>query len=478
MTGYFLQQQQQQQEEGGDDDPMLLKQEKILSKSMPSSPREAELWLQKLRRQDGGGCCDLVAVVCESDPGLANAEQLGEWLHVTHQNYVMQQQDDSGSDSSNNNNSNSNSNNTAVNEARRNKYLMMEALQAASIRIPVVQQQLCASEEEAVAFAEKMGVATTDRADTPNTRVVVKPVRGCASDDVFLCDDIEKVKSAFRRIHGSILFASQGKQHDSVLVQEFAVGQEFAIDTVSKNGKMKIAAIWQYDKRPANGAPFVYYATKLLYSAGDDCNDDSSEMIGSIIYDYLDDCFKALDIQWGITHTEVILTNSTADGSLSPRLIEVNCRQHNMNFLPLTMGGIGYNVLDMLLAAYLGNDNDDETAVGDADDHEHEKLDWDLLPDIPATRMNAAMIHLVNAKKGILTAINEAALYEIQGMESVYDLEVYGHFLEAGQPINPTIDIKTDAGWVQLIHPDPEVFERDYRRIVELMPTLFEVEGE
>jgi hypothetical protein len=279
---------------------------------------------------------------------------------------------------------------------------------------------------------------------------------------------LQSVQEAFHRIHGSTVFGSPGKKHESVLLQEFAVGPEFAVDTVSKNGHMKIAAIWKYDKRPANGAPFVYYATRLYSTEADD--DDNPQNVGRILYDYLNDCLTALDIEWGITHSEVILTTD-ANGELAPRLVEVNCRQHNMHFLPLVMGGIGYNLFDMLLAAYLGGD-----AIREVDDKE-EKLDWDLLPDIPTTRRNAAMIHLVNTQSGTLAQINEPALYEIQGMGSVWDLEVYRHFLEAGEEIRPTVDIKTDAGWVQLLHPDKETFEQDYQRIVELMPTLFEVES-
>jgi hypothetical protein len=159
--------------------------------------------------------------------------------------------------------------------------------------------------------------------------------RGCASDDVYLCSDLQSVRHAFQNIHGSTVFGSPGNRHDHVLMQEFAVGQEFAIDTVSKNGQLKIAAIWQYDKRPANGAPFVYYATKLyagsMDAGGENQNDnrDDGTMLGLIIYNYLNDCFRALDITWGMTHSEIIMTKSP-DGTPSPRLVEVNCRQHNM----------------------------------------------------------------------------------------------------------------------------------------------------
>ncbi|KAG7347744.1 biotin carboxylase [Nitzschia inconspicua] len=436
MAGYFLQQHSKQSDHGESPD-------ELLSQAMPSSLEEAKIWLQSL--QQVHGLEDIVAVICESDPGLAHAEQLGEWLNVKYQN--------------------NNGPKGAINEARRNKFLMMETLRAAGV--PVVQQQLCQTEDEAVEFASQLGLTESSFSTSP-TRVVVKPCRGCGSDDVFLCQDLLSVRQAFDRIHGSTVFGSPDKKHESVLLQEFAVGQEFAIDTVSKNGHMKIAAIWKYDKRPANGAPFVYYATQLYSSDAQEIQ----ENVKCILYDYLDDCLTALDIAWGITHSEVILSADSKTGKLTPRLVEVNCRQHNMNFLPLTMSGIGYNVFDMLLAAYLGDDNN----VHDGGESVGEKLDWELLPNIPSNRLNAAMIHLVNTQEGILIQVNEPALYEIQAMESVWDLEVYHHFLEPGSEIKPTVDIKTDAGWVQLLHPDKEIFERDYRRIIELMPTLFEVE--
>merc|ERR1712238_585022 len=240
----------------------------------------------------------------------------------------------------------------------------------------------------------------------------------------------ESVRSAFGIIKGSTVLGSPRKKHDSVLVQEYAVGQEYAVDTVSKDGKLKIAAVWKYDKRPQpptirqkNVGPEkevkmdgnnddddddvkgrhsqVYYATKL-YDDDDDENRNDNDLhpLLPVIYEYLNDCLNALDIRWGVTHSELIVTS---DG---PRLVEVNARQHNMDFVPL-------------------NDN---------------------------------------------------ALYEIQRMDSVWDLEVYPGFLEEGiSYIEPTIDIKSDAGWIQLLHPSKEIFERDYERIIELMPSLFEV---
>mmetsp|Transcript_31746 Transcript_31746/g.35572 ORF Transcript_31746/g.35572 Transcript_31746/m.35572 type:complete len:614 (+) Transcript_31746:169-2010(+) len=460
---------------------------------MPSSPEEAIEWRRQLVdkllqldvdhnvntdteiennnnidiiRNGNNDIIELKGLICESDPGLDDAERLSMWLNVTNHN--------------------------GFNEARRNKFLTISTL--ASKNIPTVRQKLCTKVEEATEFA------TTQLSLNLEGLVVVKPIRGCASDDVFLCEDLESVRSAFGIIKGSTVLGSPRKEHDSVLVQEYAVGQEYAVDTVSKDGKLKIAAVWKYDKRPQPPTILqksvgpkkevkmdgnnddddddvkgrhsqVYYATKL-YDDDDDENRNDNDLhpLLPVIYEYLNDCLNALDIRWGVTHSELIVTS---DG---PRLVEVNARQHNMDFVPLTDNAVGYNVYDMLLAAYLGDGDDDRNAEGAVATNEDEQLDWDLVPNYPSTRMNGAMVHLVNDKKGILKRLNEKALYEIQRMDSVWDLEVYPGFLEEGiSYIEPTIDIKSDAGWIQLLHPSKEIFERDYERIIELMPSLFEV---
>jgi hypothetical protein len=452
----------------------------LTSIPMPSSPEEIFEWRNHVVEKldvDVDSIVELKGLICESDPGLDDSERLCVWLNVTNHN--------------------------GYNEARRNKFLTISTL--ASKNIPSVQQKLCKTIDEATEFATSQFSSSMllpiekEEGQQQQRLVVVKPIRGCASDDVFLCEDIESVRSAYDIIVGSTMLGSPKKKHDSVLVQEYAIGQEYAIDTVSKNGQLKIAAVWKYDKRPqpptirqqqqqkadgdnndeedsednaTNGRRRqVYYATKLY----DDDDDDDNPLL-PIIYEYLDDCLNALDIRWGVTHSEIIIT---ADG---PRLVEVNCRQHNMDFVPLTDNAIGYNLYDMLLSAYLGRGDDgNESENKNIDDdtaiiNEDEQLNWDLIPNYPSIRMNCAMVHLVNNKEGILERLNEQALYEIQAMESVWDLEVYRDFLEPGiSYIAPTVDIKSDAGWIQMLHPNKEIFDRDYQRIIELMPALFEV---
>ncbi|KAL3823209.1 hypothetical protein ACHAXA_003488 [Cyclostephanos tholiformis] len=441
MRGYFL-------HLGPDDRPDDIMES--LSMCMPSSFEEVDEWRNRLEydvastTMGGGGWrgYEMTALVCDSDSGLAHAERLAEWLNVTTRNPG------------------------GVREERRDKHLMIEAIRSSGL--PALRQRLCSSREDAIEYASALLSLDRDGdgGGEYDRRVVVKPVRGCGSYNVCLCDDLDSVTRAYDIIHGSGVFGSPGQRHDAVLIQEFANGQEYAIDTVSRDGELKIVAIWKYDKRPANGAPFVYYATRLY-----DDDDGVMEPICPAMHAYLNGCLKALDIRWGITHSEVIVT---PDG---PRLVEVNCRQHNMDFLLLTMGGIGYNIYDVLLAAYFGRDGDDSAAPdGMPFNADGNRLEWDLIPDIPTTRMNACMVHLVNSEYGTLKRVNDAALYEIEAMASVHNMEVYSNFLEVGTQIYPTVDIKTDAGWIQLAHPDPKIFETDFQRIIELMPTLFEVE--
>jgi len=41
--------------------------------------------------------------------------------------------------------------------------------------------------------------------------------------------------------------------------------------------------------------------------------------------------------------------------------------------------------------------------------------------------------------------------------------------------VTPTVDIRSDAGWIHLINDDPSQLQSDYETIVNLMPTMFRV---
>jgi len=443
-----------------------------LSSRAPISQEEAEKWKQQIPFDE------IVGIYCESDSGLAEAEKLGKMLGL------------------------SPSRCNRFNEARRNKFLMNECV--SNYGLNTVKQRMCTTVEEALDFARDIGVKERDdgiyKEEEEKEKYfmnklshvrkndgevnegclgsarnlskdigengkycVVKPFRGVASGDVYLCSNLSSIESSFKKIHRTSVFGSTTRElNDQVLVQEFAYGTEYALDIVSRDGEHKVAALWCYDKRPVNNSPFVYHATELV--------DAKDSLIGEMICDYATRALDALEVNWGMSHVEVIVDHPQHDHG--PRLVEVNCRQHNTDFAPLTTACVGYNALDMFLAAYLGNVNDDEQQTG------RNMVEWDDIPTLPKTNTHGAIVHLVSHTSGILKNIQYDKLYEIESLPSVVAMEIYPNFLEVGSFIEKTVDIRSDAGWAHLINEDEDEFKADYERIVELMPLLFEVESD
>lgn len=420
------------------------------------SPDQIEEWKKQIP-------FEIVAIVCESDSGLEEAELIGDALNVKFHN--------------------------GYNPARRDKFLMNQELEKYGMR--TVAQKMCGSLDDAICFARELGVVdeseikedeedlngmtneenTMESPDINTGKLglaynaptslsrkgkycVVKPKRGVGSDDVHFCSNLQQVERAFQKVKGTSVFGStSGEKHNHVLIQEFAQGTEYAIDIVSKNGEHKVAALWRYDKRQANGAPFVYFATELV---------DAHSIEGHIVCEYAKQTLNTLGLKHGLTHSEFIVDEKGA------RLVEVNCRQHNTNFAPLAMAAIGYNALDLLLAAYLGDLENLPLEM------QQFQLPWDEIADMPTTRAFAAIVHLVCYKEGEVINVRDDLLEEIQNMDSVCAMEIYDNFA-VGERIEKTVDIKSDSGWVHLINDDEDQFKKDYDRIVEIMPDMFDV---
>ena len=145
--------------------------------------------------------------------------------------------------------------------AAQNKFLQNENGRRAGLK--TVRQVLARQWSEAEPFVDELlGSATSDAASF----VVIKPYRGVASDGVFKAGSRREARQAFESLLGGARFG--GGANDAVLLQEFASGTEYAVDTVARDGEVKVVALWRYRKLAANGAPFVYqcrYAAKGIY---------------------------------------------------------------------------------------------------------------------------------------------------------------------------------------------------------------------
>ncbi|EQC37912.1 hypothetical protein SDRG_04930 [Saprolegnia diclina VS20] len=304
-------------------------------------------------------------------------------------------------------------------EARRNKYLMGEKIRAAKLR--AVKQCSATTWNEIVAFLEN------DLRPDP-FEVIVKPVESAGSDDVTLCRSMDEVRAAFGNIQGKINHL--GLANTATLVQEYLVGTEYVVDTVSRDGVHKVVAVWEYDKRPVNGAPFVYYGVLLR-----DASSDVAQRLIAYILQVLD----ALEIRIGPGHAEVKFVHG------EPCLVEIGARCHGGEgtYIPIVTPCIGYNQVGVTLDAYF------------------DKPAFDALPVVPATlRAHGCEAMLVAYEHGTLTAL--PGLDEITRLGSYVSSSFHA---KVGDRVVPTRDMFDTPGSILLVHASKDILEADYARI-------------
>lgn len=173
------------------------------------------------------GETELAAVICGCESGVKVADRVSEALGLR-------------------------SNGSALSESRRNKKLQQDAVRAAGLRS--CREAGGTKWEQVAAFVA-----------TEQMPVIVKPVESAGSDGVKLCKTAEDAQEHFLKLAGEQRkFGAQGA---GILVQEFLKGKEYVIDSVSRDGVHKCCMVWLYDKRPLNGAPFVYFNMVRLAAA-------------------------------------------------------------------------------------------------------------------------------------------------------------------------------------------------------------------
>ncbi|KAF1794965.1 ATP-grasp fold, subdomain 2 [Phytophthora cactorum] len=325
---------------------------------------------------------DIVGIFAGAETGVLLADKLSEHFKLT-------------------------TNGTSGSAARRNKYLMGEKATKWS---------------QVESFVKKELVPMLKGGDF---KVIVKPVESAGSDDVMLCHSLDEVRTAFGNIQGKI--NGLGLENQATLVQEYLDGTEYVVDTVSRNGVTKVVAVWEYDKRAVNDAPFVYYGV-LLRAAPD----------GSVV--------KALEIVHGPAHAEVKVVRG------EPCLVEIGSRCHggSGSYLPIVTPCLGYNHVDAALDSYL-----------DAEAFER-------LPERPKElKSHGCEAMLVSYETGKL--VGYPGQEEIENLSSAVSTVWYTH---PGEELKTTVDMFSTPG-------NEEQLNRDYARIRELEHKgLYELEPE
>lgn len=190
-------------------------------------------------------------------------------------------------------------NDPGLQRARLHKALMQSRLEECGI--PALGTLSSKDEREAERWIQAKGLA--------NSPLIVKPAISAGSDKVFHIPGGGDWKTAFKRVLTEPS-KTTGRRNESAVVQEQAVGTEYAFGTVSANGEHFLAHIIKYTKG-APGEPSTVYDF-VEFVPLDEALHES--------YAYVKRVLDALGVKWGASHTEIMLT------AKGPRLIETSPR--------------------------------------------------------------------------------------------------------------------------------------------------------
>lgn len=302
--------------------------------------------------------------------------------------------------------------------SRRDKYEMVQALRDAGL--PHAATIVSGDADEVVAWA-------TADASWP---IVLKPVASAGTDNVVVCDSPEQVRAACAKILASA--DRYGLVNQVVLAQEFLAGDEYFVNTVSRDGRHRTAEIWRYFKRQLPGGHIIFD-----YHEPQSPDDPDAQRIAQYTHQVLD----ALEIRNGAGHSEVMLT------SRGPVLVECAARLGGGQVPEINRRCLGTSQVDLLALAAVDPD------------------EFHRLPET-AYRLVERPRHvsLINPRDGGVVPSHEA-------MEVIRELPSYAHTVLAhpeGHPLPRTIDVVTSPGFVYLISDDPDQIAADYARLRQL----------
>jgi biotin carboxylase len=298
--------------------------------------------------------------------------------------------------------------------ARRDKWAMAQALAAAGI--PHLRQTCDDDPDRIDAWLRETGL--------DESRIVVKPPKSAATDDVHIVDRGRDWRPLFDQIHGKV--NEFGLRNEAVLVQEYAEGPEYLIDSYSVDGKHGLVDVCRYTKVQRGDRIGVYDLVDFI-------EPDHPEV--SATWPYAQQVLDAVGIRNGCCHTEVILT---ADG---PRLLEVGARP----------AGGGHQMISKLAT---GSNHIMRTVAHRA--HGQFEDGYQLA------------LHVCSV---VITAPHAGVWRNAELFDGVDSLATFWkkHFYHStGDQVPAPAGLSSMLGWVVLATPDKAAMNADYRRIKDL----------
>ena len=213
---------------------------------------------------------------------------------------------------------------------RVHKALMQKALEDAGV--PALKTLHTASETDA-----KTWIKDNDLEDCP---LIIKPPVSAGSDKVFHIPVKGDWKKAFNRVLTEPSKIT-GKNSETVVIQEQAVGIEFAVGTVSANGKHFLSHLIKYNKTSSGERRTVFDHVEFVPY--------DKETLGDL-FNYTKRALDALGIRWSAAHNEIMLTKN------GPRLIESGSRMCGGPVVGFSREATGSSQADKLVEIYVDGD--------------------------------------------------------------------------------------------------------------------------
>jgi biotin carboxylase len=297
------------------------------------------------------------------------------------------------------------SNGSRMSAARRDKFLMAEAVSAQNLRA-------------AKSIKVSDGYQLVQAAYALGYPLVVKPLTSAASEDVYICHTESAAQEALTCILGK--YNAMGIFNDTALVQTLLRGNQYVVNTASYEGKHYVVEIWK-DHRIDTGSSYIYDREELQIEDTGNPN----------IINYCSKVLDALDIKYGPAHIELMV-----DG-LIPTLIEVGARP---------AGGIQHKV--MLEAQGFSH-------VSAAINVLCQESGWRDKPQ--KAKKYVLAVALVSKAEGIVGGYKTLEVVrDFESFESLTGLPPIGATLEI------TRDIASQPGLLMLVHVDSKQIAKDY----------------
>ncbi|GAA0448356.1 argininosuccinate lyase [Actinoplanes capillaceus] len=169
---------------------------------------------------------------------------------------------------------------------------------------------------------------------------VIKPVDGALSSGVKLCRTDEEARQHIQALLDRCAEPNERGQRrtPAVLIEEYLVGPEFSVETLTYEGRTHIVAITQ----KLLSSPPMFVETGHVVPAA------LPEPTWQACADLVRDALAAIGYEFGAAHVELRVTAS------GPKLIEINCRPAGDLITHLVTLASGVDLITELLGMHLG----------------------------------------------------------------------------------------------------------------------------